>query len=108
MDVGANIGFYSLNASRIIGNSGRVYSFEPSVREYIRLLNNIRINDVKNIIPYNFALCDKQGEFVLSTAKTHTGLNTLNDKNEFDIQTHQLVQGITLDILLVKTKLNLT
>lgn len=97
LDIGANIGFYSINASRVIGQEGRVYSFEPSMREYIRLINNITINHIGNIIPYNFALGDSQGELIISVAKDHTGLNRLNTNVEFEIENTQLVHCITLD-----------
>jgi hypothetical protein len=38
VDVGANIGYLSLLASRRVGEAGRVFAFEPSRREYGRLV----------------------------------------------------------------------
>lgn len=99
IDVGANIGFYSLMASKIIGEPGRVFSFEPSYREYSRLLKNIELNHCNNIIPFNFALTNEIREVLLSTSKSHTGLNTLNSVTEFEISGYQLVQAVTLDYI---------
>ena len=81
IDVGANIGFFSLYASRLIGESGRVLSFEPSQREFRRLLSNIESNKRSNILPYNLALSDKVGDAYFSISrKSHTGINSLNKR----------------------------
>jgi FkbM family methyltransferase len=41
-DIGANIGWYSLLASRIVGPDGRVFSFEPSPDAFNLLSANVR------------------------------------------------------------------
>ena len=51
IDVGANIGYMSLVAAKQIENRGFVYSFEPSPREFSRLLDNIVLNKLDNIFP---------------------------------------------------------
>lgn len=48
-DLGANIGFFSLLASRLVGASGRVFSFEPDAQVAIRLRRNIELNRFSNI-----------------------------------------------------------
>lgn len=50
IDIGANIGFYSLIAAAANRNS-RVYSFEPAEDVYCRLLKHIEINGSRNITP---------------------------------------------------------
>jgi len=82
IDVGANIGYFSLIASRRVGTVGRVFSFEPSPREYVRLLKNLELNHCSNVIPYNVALSDKLGESSFQVAKYHTGLNVLKSRND--------------------------
>jgi len=78
IDIGANIGFFSLFAAGVVGQSGRVLSYEPSPREFKRLLNNIEINGANNILPYNLALSDYVGEAKLCISeKVHTGINAL-------------------------------
>ena len=49
VDAGANEGLYSLFASRCVGPSGRVFAFEPSQREFQRLICNIQINGLENV-----------------------------------------------------------
>lgn len=34
MDIGANLGFYALLESHLIGKHGRVYALEPSARNF--------------------------------------------------------------------------
>jgi FkbM family methyltransferase len=61
IDVGANIGLYSLIASNKVGREGQVYSFEPSEWAYSRLRENINLNDFKNIEICKFGVSDKKG-----------------------------------------------
>ena len=44
VDVGANVGIYTLEAARLTGVEGKVYSFEPSPRIYAILKDNIQVN----------------------------------------------------------------
>ena len=48
-DLGANIGFYSLLAARILSASGRVFSFEPDTKAVERLRGNIARNGFQNV-----------------------------------------------------------
>ena len=62
VDVGANNGFFSILASSIVENSGKVYSFEPTKATFARLVRNIEINNFSNIIPFNVALGNRKGK----------------------------------------------
>ncbi|MDI9432604.1 MAG: FkbM family methyltransferase [Planctomycetota bacterium] len=61
VDVGANIGLLSLTASRLVGEQGWVYAFEPHPRVYEYLLGNIALNRAQNIRAFNAALGDTEG-----------------------------------------------
>ena len=47
-DIGANVGFYSLLASALVGPAGKVFSFEPVPRNLHFLERHLHLNDVKN------------------------------------------------------------
>lgn len=49
IDVGANIGYYSLLASRCVGPTGRVIAFEPVPSISRSLANNLELNGVSNV-----------------------------------------------------------
>jgi FkbM family methyltransferase len=49
VDVGANIGYYSLVASRLVGSSGHVIAFEPVAAIRQRFERNIRLNQFTNV-----------------------------------------------------------
>ena len=49
IDVGANIGYFTLLASSICGSNGTVIAVEPSRRALLKLLANLELNDPSNI-----------------------------------------------------------
>ena len=53
IDIGANIGFYSILSS---GRFGQIYSFEPNDRNFKLLKKNIKNNKLNNIQVLNFGL----------------------------------------------------
>ena len=65
VDVGANIGIYTLAGSRIVGRSGRVIAFEPSVQSFPILRENICLNGLTNVQAFRVALLDKTGDAFL-------------------------------------------
>jgi FkbM family methyltransferase len=72
VDIGAHYGFYTLNASRLVGSKGMVLSFEPHPDNYRGLLMNMRLNDVKNVKTFNTALGDFDGRAKLYV-QSHSG-----------------------------------
>lgn len=78
IDIGAHIGLYSIYASKCIGPSGSVYSFEPSPRERARLENHIQLNHLRNITVYPVAVYDRSSQTEMKVAEyPHSGHNTL-------------------------------
>jgi FkbM family methyltransferase len=49
IDVGANLGYYSLLASRLVGPTGRVIALEPNSEDCRLLLSSVRLNGVSNV-----------------------------------------------------------
>jgi len=78
LDIGANQGFYTLLASRLVSHTGKVISFEPSPRERKALLLHKRLNRCGNVSVQALALGEKAATADLHVIKdTHTGLNSL-------------------------------
>lgn len=68
IDIGANVGYFSLLASMKVGSSGRIYAFEASPRIYDRLQENLRINGISNVNARNIAISNIAGTVSIWTA----------------------------------------
>jgi FkbM family methyltransferase len=60
VDLGANIGYYSLLASRLVSESGHVYSIEASPSIFGRLMENVARNNVTNITAIHAIVSDTE------------------------------------------------
>lgn len=81
VDVGANIGLFSMLASRWVGPHGRVIAFEPSRRECERLRYHVSHNSLANVEVVQAAAGDHEGTAVLHVADAHhAGLNTFEEQ----------------------------
>ena len=77
IDVGAHFGYMSLLAAKAVGSRGKVFAFEPSKREYTRLLRHIKLNGVSNIAAFNMGLSDKEESGFLNVSFLgNTGANS--------------------------------
>ncbi|MDA8324071.1 MAG: FkbM family methyltransferase [Actinomycetota bacterium] len=81
IDVGANIGYYSLIASRLVGEGGRVVSFEPHPEIFGLLTANRERNSAENVIPLNLALSDRTGATRLYLSPIDHGKHSLSASN---------------------------
>ena len=78
VDVGANMGLYTLFAARKVGEQGQVLAIEPSSRECERLLRNLQANSVSNVRLVRKAVSDSSAEAeLLVAADVRSGHNTL-------------------------------
>jgi len=78
LDIGANVGFYSLIAARAVGAGGNVYAFEPAPKTRAVLENNRRLNGAKNVTAVSVGLSDAAGEGELFLdAKNNSGASSL-------------------------------
>jgi predicted methyltransferase len=77
VDLGANIGYYSLLASRLVSEKGRVYAIEGSPSIFERLTENVALNKMTNITAIHAIVSDKQGSRPFWRAREpHSGLST--------------------------------
>ena len=80
-DIGANIGYYSLISAKAVGDSGRVFAFEPDPRNYDLLLRSIQANGYTNVVPRKMALSDKKGSITLYADSLNAGNSSLGQSN---------------------------
>lgn len=68
VDVGANCGYYTILATKIVGVDGRVDAFEPEPRNYARLQANLRLNgEFTQVRVHEVALADAQNDATVFT-----------------------------------------
>src|SRR5271155_2017027 len=61
-DLGANIGLFTLLGARLVGETGKVFSFEPDPENATRLRRNIQRNGFTNIIIVDSGVWSKTGK----------------------------------------------
>jgi len=111
VDIGANIGLMSIIASNIIGENGKVFSFEPDPKIFSILEHNIEINNISNITIYNFALGSKKDKaYLQQRVSDNRGTNFLSFDDHTKNSKEVLIQSLDevaqeqkiLDIKLIK------
>ncbi len=91
IDVGANIGIFSLAASQNFQNA-EIYALEPHPDAYSRLVENLKLNRADNVRPLNRAVCSMSGPVRLSAGASTTA-GSVSDAGNLSID------GISLDDL---------
>jgi FkbM family methyltransferase len=76
VDIGANIGAFSVLAASIVGPQGRVIAFEPGSRTFDRLKANIEINQLRNVTLVRCAIGGADGEAQLDVG-TRSAYNSI-------------------------------
>ncbi len=74
LDIGANIGYYTLIFAKCVGSKGKVYAFEPDPENFSILSKNVEINGYGNVVLENKALFSRTDKISLF----------LNEENKSD------------------------
>lgn len=107
VDVGANVGFYTVIAARLVGPTGKVYAFEPEASNFQRLAQNISLNSLTNVELIEAAVGDhnSQTELYINSdndgghALWNPGAHSFNQRSREKVIL-QKTQMITLDFAL--------
>jgi len=95
IDIGANIGYYTLMFAKLVGDTGKIYSFEPDPRNFLILEKNIRINGYNNIILEKKAVSNKLGKSTFYVNENSAG-SSIHKPNNYAAN-EIYVDLITLD-----------
>jgi FkbM family methyltransferase len=77
LDLGANMGYFTLLAAKLVGKSGKVYSFEPEPTNYSLLVKNIELNGYDNVVPVQKAVSNISGAVRLFVSEEDPGNSTI-------------------------------
>lgn len=94
MDVGANIGYYSVILSRLVGECGKVYCFEPTDHYSNVLQSNLDANNTKNAELIKLGISN-----VRHTLDIQVGANsaTLHSPGKVPLNFSERIELVSLD-----------
>lgn len=72
LDLGANVGYFTLLAAHAVGTTGAVHAFEPSYELAERLRADVKQNGFNNVTVHELAVSDSNGSAFLSESSNLT------------------------------------
>ena len=100
IDVGANIGFSTAIASRLVGPRGHVFAFEPSSSFYDKLKQNVILNGANNVSTYKLAVGRDDSRQTLKSGDQSASI-VFGDTNNEQL-TLETVDSVTLDQIFIQ------
>lgn len=89
LDIGASIGYFTFLASKLVGEKGNVYAFEPTEASFKYLCENREANGARNVYPFKVGAWDANMPVKLPAAVYQSSRS-------------EWVNGIVIDDFLVK------
>lgn len=96
-DIGANIGATTLVFSKIIQQSGKVFSFEPHPGSFEKLKYHVEKNELSNVEIYQVGIgAEKSTQEIFTVNERNSGMNRilLNNKNDY-------LNGLKIDLITI-------
>lgn len=94
VDIGANIGYYTLIASKLVGKTGKVFAFEPEPKNFKILSENVKLNGRNNVVLENKAVSNATGKNILylysSIGNSFYQLNDSSNAKKIEVDTIKL------------------
>lgn len=100
VDVGANIGYFTVLSALLTGPTGRVVAFEPEPRNHTVLTGNVAANDLRQVTVIQAACADRVGQHELSINSSETGWHRLAPAGETARGKRVLVDLTTVDTVI--------
>ena len=102
LDLGANIGVYTLIFAKLVGKSGHVFAFEPDPTNFEILSKNVKENKHENVTLVQKAVSEKNDKIKLFVSKRNHASHRIFDSEEKRNSIE--VDVITLDTYFKKIK----
>lgn len=102
LDVGAHVGKYSIALSKIVGPHGLVAAIEPHPENFRVLKQNIKLNDLKNVVPYNLAAWNEECTLTFFAGDSSAAFSA----EKYNYRRSMIVQAIPLDAIVRKLNCN--
>lgn len=110
LDIGANIGYYTLIFAKLVGEHGKVFAFEPDPNNFALLKKNVEINGYSNVILVPKAVSNENKRAKLYLCEQNKGMHRVynsvfcNDSIDIDCLRlddyfqHEKISFIKIDI----------
>jgi FkbM family methyltransferase len=99
-DIGANVGYYSILASRLVGTRGTVIAFEPVIRNLSYLYRHIILNSANNVVVLTAACADSVSISTFSAGESYAEGHLAGDDDSAGRgvgATRSIVPTVTVD-----------
>jgi len=96
IDVGAHVGYYTFLMSELVGESGKVFSFEPDPDNFILLKKGVEANNLKNVEIIQKAVSKENSKIKLYLSDTDRATNRIYDAGMNDA--HKIIEVDTCSI----------
>ena len=103
LDLGAQSGFYTLLLSRLVGPEGQVFAFEPLPANFRLLDENVRLNDLQNVVVKHEAVAQASGDLSFQFPHHEKSL-VAGPLHEDDNLGTLTVKGISMDDIVLRAK----
>lgn len=113
LDIGANIGYYTLLFAKLVGPKGKVFAFEPDPNNFALLEKNVLVNNYRNIVLVQKAVSNETGKTRLYLSPYNKGDHRIYDSHDgrksIGIETVNLVDyfkdhGEKIDFIKIDTQ----
>mgnify|MGYP001770616410 CR=1 FL=1 len=106
VDLGANVGYYTLILAQRVGINGMVHSFEPDRKNFRQLIENIHLNRLSNVVANQLAVSNNNGYVTLySNSDEHGGMKSFMQQFEH-VYAQEKVETIRLDDYIKQNKID--
>jgi FkbM family methyltransferase len=78
VDIGAHMGRYTIISSKRVGTNGKVVAIEAHPGNFEMLNRNIKLNQLTNVIPLNYAVYSKETKIKLYLPEEDSGFTIYN------------------------------
>ena len=78
-DIGALEGVFTIFFARTVGKNGIVIAFEPHPENYIKIMENVKLNDFDNVEVCQIALGGGRGKATLAFRRSELGTGSVQD-----------------------------
>ena len=82
LDIGANVGYFSLLASRCVGPAGKVISVEADPETFRELITNLELNRCRNVVARNIAAAETACKVTIERVRNNSGANSTSLEKE--------------------------